>query len=1170
MSCSNSSKKVAAKISLAVSTQALSSMTGGLVVFGKNTTTNDTFVRVLTGAQSSIEEELTVGTWDLGAMGWDGAEPMTGTVYCAQQLATSVTTGPVVFNLSLSNAACFGSSISPETGTTVSTGIKKFASINNVAFCSDDLASLAAPCTYTFGEPSNTKVPVGSYSIDVTGVKSYKGVQEIIPTEYLRSFCFNAETHEDPAYESVQSLNIPRFNPGSGLSFRVVAHMSDDCSYGSNLGQISIPFRDSANFKALQPMSYSKSLIGKISIDQICSISNQLNITEGLASGTGDPANPYLICNVNQFYSLQRNFTTYYQKSFLLGKDIDLLYGIKAGSVGANPFHVCLDDGDTFIPIGYEAMYIGPGECDFTAATESYSGNFDGNNKTIKNFRFKNQGINRVGLFSKLNGGGITNLILEKIEIEGGTETGSLVGYTGNSGSTYQNIKIKQLDLRGKTQSGGVFGSIDSSIGILENIQVVGANLRAEGSEFGGIVGYLSGADGVKLHFDGVIDTDYSPQAIGGIVGSLYSLVTESASTGMITGTFNKVGGIAGILSGGSISFARSDMLIFDRADESVNQRYYGGIAGFTSTESISRSLFFGDISSPCTLAWCYIGAIAGTTTAAITNSLSTKSFPQDGGDGDSIAPFGNLYTSATKDSLCSGVSPCPWTQITGVSDIPRFADETHICQQSINTSTIATQKVAGRGPATNPFVICHPDQLTGLQEVTASETVILESNLNLMGYNATPGTLNSNNFVGKLDGKNRIIHSLNPTVATNEGGVFGNLASTAVIKNLTLSNITNSNCSTCKLGVLASVNNGEINNVRVFDSVLESSVAPGEIGGIVSENGVTGKILNSKVDIDLIAPGNIGGAVYKNSGLIEHVDSRSYIQLTTGTNANIGGIVGRLENTGKVKKSEFGGEIRIDSGSPTSVGGIVGFAVNGATSSGEISDVIVRGDAYISLPPSAGSMIGGILGETTGSGANIILSRAIFSGNLMIPFLNSITSIGAINPSSVIGINATNTKKLVTPLKELVPILTVSTGSYDPGTELCTFSISTSSTEAYTGEGAIQFQYKGPVRAYITSSGATTFTITSSVESSTECASFSSGYTASSAILYKQTGTPDTLSVSGMKSEGFDIVDMDNDTNDAERMYTNYLAFLQGLTPPTPPVWEMDEGEPRIFVFDK
>lgn len=1148
-------------------------MTGGLVVFGKNTTTNDTFVRVLTGAQSSIEEELTVGTWDLGAMGWDGSSHMTGSVFCAQQAATSVTTGPVVFNLSLSNAACFGSSISPETGTSGSGGNQKFAPIYNVAFCSDDLASLAAPCTYTFGEPSNTKVPVGSYSIDVTGVKSYKGVQEIIPTEYLRSYCFNAETHMDLASESVQSLNIPRFNPGSGLSFRVVAHMSNDCSSAINMGQIAIPFRDTVNFKAFQSMSYEKKFVGKITIDQVCSISNQLNITEGVASGTGDPANPYVICNVNQFYTLQREFNSYYNKSFILGKDIDLLYGIKAGSVGANPFHECLDDGDTFIPIGYEATVTTPGSCDFSLSMYSFLGNFDGNNKTIKNFRFKNSELLQVGLFARKTDGGIVDLTMEKVDIEAGDMTAALAGAVYGT-PIFKNIKIKNLHLRGKDISGGVFGN--AAGGTYDNIQVVGANLRAEGSQFGGIIGtlYAPPIPSVsKLSFDGHIDVDGSSVIrVGGLIGYSNSPITESNSTGSITGQMSRVGGIIGELYGAqTVTYVKSDMLIFDRDGLNNIQRDFGGIIGSGSDAIVDRSIFYGDISSACIDPICKIGSIIGSTsTTAPTLTLSLKEFSAGGEDGTALLDLQAVYNGTSLSTLCSGMDPCPWSQSPSNVSAPMLSHESNICSSDINNESIYAQRNNGRGSATNPFIICQPSQFEQVDELSASEYVKLASNINLFDYNSSATALNQNPFVGKFDGQDRMIHSLN-SINTNEGGIFGNISSSAVVKNLVLKNINIANCATCKLGTLSSVNNGEIYNVRVHDSYLAGTAALPEFGGLVSENTNLGKIINSEVNVNIVANTQIGGVVFKNSGLIELVDSRSRIDIASGSGEKIGGIVGQLEVTGKIRKSEFGGEILI-AGTPSKVGGIAGIAMRGATLAAEMTDVSVTSDAFISLPNSGGSsFIAGVLGLASGSGANVNIQRAIFSGSLVIPKANSITSVGGIIPASMTGANVVSSKMLVSPLKGLELIYTIGTETHDPGTGACTFTLTTNApAEEYDGPGGIKYQYGEMKLVNIDSLSTTSFAITAMVDDYNECESFTIGYAANSASLYKQSGVPDTLSVSGMKSEGFDIVDMDNDSTDAERMYTNYLAFLQGTNPPSPPVWEMDEGEPRIFVFDK
>ena len=84
-------------------------------------------------------------------------------------------------------------------------------------------------------------------------------------------------------------------------------------------------------------------------------------------------------------------------------------------------------------------------------------------------------------------------------------------------------------------------------------------------------------------------------------------------------------------------------------------------------------------------------------------------------------------------------------------------------------------------------------------------------------------------------------------------------------------------------------------------------------------------------------------------------------------------------------------------------------------------------------------------------------------------------------------------------------------------------------------------------------------FTFNTKTKDSADCNSLA---TIGAASVYHQVSLPDSSPV----YTGFDIVNGSN-----ERLFGNYFAYLKGLTPPNPPVWEMDEEEgPRIFRFDK
>ncbi len=210
--------------------------------------------------------------------------------------------------------------------------------------------------------------------------------------------------------------------------------------------------------------------------------------TEEWTKGRGVENDPYLIESAAQLAQLAvetNNGTTFSNKYFKLMINIDL-----NGAPSNNPRR-------EWIPIGLDKSKFG--------------GNFDGNNKKIKNV-YINQTVNNVGLFG-FTMGTISNL-----------------GITGESSIT------------GSTQTGGVAGYAD---GIIINCYNE-ANVSGE-SSVGGIAGIASSTSGIiNCYNEGNITGTFTySYQIAGIAGYLNSVAKYCYNKGTVTGA-NKTGGIAG------------------------------------------------------------------------------------------------------------------------------------------------------------------------------------------------------------------------------------------------------------------------------------------------------------------------------------------------------------------------------------------------------------------------------------------------------------------------------------------------------------------------------------------------------------------------------------------------------------------------------------------------
>ena len=157
-----------------------------------------------------------------------------------------------------------------------------------------------------------------------------------------------------------------------------------------------------------------------------------------------------------------------------------------------------------------------------------YQGTFDGNGKTIRNLYInaisENIGITcEAGFFGYADAGGnIKNITFDNAKVKSSNDdycTGILVGVAG---SCIENIKtLVNCSVEGKNYVGGIAGRANGDIGNCENHAMV------KGADF-----------------------------VGGIVGNYVfsdKSITSCANYGVITGTGESVGGIAGYFNSGTI-----------------------------------------------------------------------------------------------------------------------------------------------------------------------------------------------------------------------------------------------------------------------------------------------------------------------------------------------------------------------------------------------------------------------------------------------------------------------------------------------------------------------------------------------------------------------------------------------------------------------------------------
>ena len=151
-----------------------------------------------------------------------------------------------------------------------------------------------------------------------------------------------------------------------------------------------------------------------------------------------------------------------------------------------------------------------------------YQGTFDGNGKTISNLYIINAASSSVGFFGYAEKGSIKNITFDNAKVKSTVDhyTGILAGF--GELCIIENIKtLANCSVEGKNGVGGIAGMASGDIGNCENHAMV------NGTNFvGGIVG------------------DYRESG---------KSIISCANYGVVTGTGNRVGGIAGNFGSGTI-----------------------------------------------------------------------------------------------------------------------------------------------------------------------------------------------------------------------------------------------------------------------------------------------------------------------------------------------------------------------------------------------------------------------------------------------------------------------------------------------------------------------------------------------------------------------------------------------------------------------------------------
>ena len=392
------------------------------------------------------------------------------------------------------------------------------------------------------------------------------------------------------------------FNPDNGS-----ANISRTVNHGTELGASypADPFNGFWLFEGWFDSSNNRLTASTIITSDITVTARWSNL------GDGSSLNPYIIITGAHLNYVRNNLSAYYK----LGADINLA------------------NWNNWMPIGEN--YIAP-----------FRGKIDGAGYKITGLRINKSSSSSsqyIGLFGYVNGGEINNLALEDVSIY--CSSGSLL-YTSSS-----------------CYSGGIAGYVNNStISNSYSTGDISSSISTQGDPCysGGIAGYVNNSTISYSYSTGdILSYRYS----GGIAGYVNnSTISYSYSTGDIFAYNNSSGGIAGLVTGGSIisnSYSTGNI-------SSTNSSYSGGIAGdLTGGSTISNSYSTGNITASS-----YSGGIAGIVwNGTISNSYSKgdiNSYYYSGGiagkltTGNTISnsySTGDISSSSNVDSPSGGIA---------------------------------------------------------------------------------------------------------------------------------------------------------------------------------------------------------------------------------------------------------------------------------------------------------------------------------------------------------------------------------------------------------------------------------------------------------------------------------------------------------------------------------
>jgi len=540
-----------------------------------------------------------------------------------------------------------------------------------------------------------------------------------------------------------------------------------------------------------------------------------VDVSSLFAGGSGTPDNPYQVATADQLNNVRLLFSRYYRQT----ADIDL---------NVPPYN----DADGWEPIA------------------SFTGNFDGNGRTISNLFINRAGSDSVGLFGAATNATLAGITLTNASVTARNNVGVLLG-TARGTTVISGIQISAGTVAGNFNAGGLVGAIYGNSSVSAS-RVMGGSATGTSST-GGLAGVM--VENTSISTSQVTGSSVTGALnVGGLVGAAINntAITRVGLTGgSVSGSTRGVGGLTGF-SDGTISESFATGMSVTGTTSSVSE--VGGLvgnAGGTITNSYTANRVHGENATVGGFSGRLRGGLGTSYSASVvTGGSSAGLVALREGPGSISNAFFNSDSTANGNGNGTPLTTAQMRQRSSFTGFDFTNTWIMFFEEGLFPGLQAFVDVnslfaGGSGTQADPYQISRADQLHNVRLFPGAH-FRQTADISLMAYQSGDGWLPIQDLTGSYDGGGYTISNLVINrAATDTVGLFAKVTGATLTK-LTLSNpsVTGKNVVGALAGAVNSIP-GTMSRIRIIKgSVNGDERLGGLVGvneGVIRESGATG-----------------------------------------------------------------------------------------------------------------------------------------------------------------------------------------------------------------------------------------------------------------------------------------------------------------------------------------